>query len=54
MTIQGKEKKRRSALPETAQGLTTPIVSYVGEKSSVNSVIPAWFEDVKGRNNVIS
>lgn len=40
MTGQGKEKKDRPTFAEAAQGLTTPILSYVGEKSSIKSVLP--------------
>ena len=54
-------KKDRPALPEAAQGLTPPIISYVGDKSSIVSVIPklrevylAWIEDAGRRNSVIS
>lgn len=39
-TDQGAEKKRRPTFAEAAQGLTKPIISYVGDKSSIGSVIP--------------
>lgn len=37
---QGEAKKYRPTFAEAAQGLTTPIISYVGDKSSIVSVIP--------------
>ncbi len=48
-------KKDRPALPEAAQGLTTTIISYVGEKSSIVSVIPDsiyHFKKLSSKNHV--